>query len=169
MPDLAESIRDNQTAVVEFIAVAGQLPPDRWNRSPASRKWTPAQLVDHVRLVYDLSLKVADGSYVGLAFPGWVRVLFRRMFFARVLARGYFKTGGRGPKAFDPASDPGAGDQLFRRLQAASDGLEQCLTSIQRSGRAEIIHPFFGALPLADYLRFQAIHTRHHLKQLEGG
>lgn len=27
-------------------------------------------------------------------------------------------------------------------------------------------HPFFGRLPLGDFVRLQTIHTRHHCEQL---
>ncbi len=31
---------------------------------------------------------------------------------------------------------------------------------------AAVDHPFFGKVPLNDFVRFQALHTRHHHAQL---
>jgi hypothetical protein len=35
-----------------------------------------------------------------------------------------------------------------------------------RNGQTTIDHPFFGRVPLAEYVRLQGIHTEHHRQQL---
>jgi hypothetical protein len=43
------------------------------------------------------------------------------------------------------------------------DGFE---TDAAAAGVSSIDHPFFGRLPLTDFVRLQEIHARHHRGQL---
>ena len=49
------------------------------------------------------------------------------------------------------------------RLEAAMTAFEADAAAL---GTAAIDHPFFGRLPLSDFVRLQEIHTRHHRGQL---
>jgi hypothetical protein len=63
---------------------------------------------------------------------------------------------------------PGPAAPRLPRLEAAVRVFEDDLRAADRSGRSAIDHPFFGTMPITDYLRLQAIHARHHRAQVPG-
>jgi hypothetical protein len=50
---------------------------------------------------------------------------------------------------------------------AAVTGLEGDIRSGHPAGRHTVAHPFFGTLQTTDWIRLQAIHTRHHHDQIK--
>lgn len=76
----------------------------------------------------------------------------RGLLFKRVLRKGGFPKA-KTNKAMDPASGPAHQEFAEACRQIASHG-ERMQTTI------------FGAVPVADYVRFMELHTRHHGKQI---
>jgi len=166
MPDVHSTIVDNRQAVEAFIATARAVPQSSWTRPPAPRKWSPAQVMEHVAIVYEGAEAILDGTFAGRAAPKIVRPLIRRFALTPILKTGRFKPGLRAPAFFQPTSATASVDDLSARLQAAAGGFEAAVENAARQGRTFVDHPFFGRVDLADYSRLQAIHTRHHLPQL---
>ena len=105
-------------------------------------------------------------SFPGRAAPRLLRPINRTLFLNPVLKSGRFGKGGKSPGPFQPSATPALLEPLTARLQAASDAFETDLSAAATSADATVDHPFFGRIPLTEYLRFQAIHTRHHQQQL---
>lgn len=82
------------------------------------------------------------------------------------LKSGGFTRKGRAPGIFHPTASPAAAAPLLARLTTAVAGFENDIRSGHPEARHTVAHPFFGTLPTVDYLRLQAIHTRHHRSQL---
>ena len=168
MSDLDTAIADNHQAVDEFTGAARAVDPTRWTLPRAEGKWSPAQVVEHVALTYEYSRAVLNNSAPGPAAPRFLRPLVRRFFVKPVLKRGSFKPNGKAPTMFQPSSSPEGPIDLLVRLETAVRLFENELRASDRSGRSTLDHPFFGAMPVTDYLRLQAIHARHHRAQLRG-
>jgi len=85
----------------------------------------------------------------------------------RTLKAGRFTRKGKAPAIFRPATAtaPVAADVLTR-LMTAVTGLEGDIRSGHPAGRHTVAHPFFGTLQTTDWMRLQAIHTRHHHDQI---
>ncbi len=166
MADLQTSISDNRRAVSAFLADAGAVPPSRWAQPRAPGKWCPGQVTEHVALAYELSRGLLHGTFPGKAAPRFLRPLIRTFFLNPILKRGRFGTGGKTPRPFQPAESPPAPEALISRLETAVGAFETDLAAAARNGQTTIDHPFFGKVPLAEYVRLQAIHTRHHQQQL---
>jgi hypothetical protein len=56
--------------------------------------------------------------------------------------------------------------EAVQRLEAAVASFEAAIRSGHPQARHFVVHPFFGRVATTDYLRFQALHTRHHRAQL---
>jgi hypothetical protein len=166
MSDLHAAIADNHKAVDEFTATARAVDRARWSLPRAEGKWSPAQVVEHIALTYEYSRAVLNNNAPGPAAPRFLRPLVRRFFVNPVLKRGRFKPNGRAPAMFQPSSSPDAPAELLSRLETAVRVFEDELRAAAHSGRATLDHPFFGTMPMTDYLRLQAIHARHHRAQL---
>lgn len=168
MPSLAESIAENQRAVQRFAATCRGVPDAAWLTPPAPGKWSPAQVAEHVALAYELSRKALTGTFPGTSAPSFLRPLIRRFFLAPVLRNGAFGRRAKAPGVFLPGQPSTTPESAAARLALTSSAFESLIEETARSGAETIDHPFFGRVPLADYLRLQAIHTNHHFRQLPG-
>lgn len=166
MSDINPVLAANHTAVGEFLAIADRTGA-AWTLPRAAGKWSPAQVVEHVARSLDESANEVSGAASRFPrFPGFVRPLIRGLFFKRVLKKNAFPNV-RTSKAFDPAAGPATPAEARVRLQAALARFDQACRARAASGQA-VVSTVFGAVPVADYARFQELHTRHHCGQLPG-
>jgi hypothetical protein len=120
-------------------------------------------VAEHLALAYEVNGGVLHGDAPPMAAPRWLRPLMRRFLLGPVLRRGRFIPGSKSPRVFRPGPAPAAPAQLLDRLAAAMTAFEVDAAAL---GTTTIDHPFFGRLPLSDFVRLQEIHTRHHRAQL---
>jgi len=163
MNDLESILADNRAAVERLIAAA-EGSADAWTEPRAPRKWSPAQIVEHVAMSLEEGGNVVAGRPAKLpSLPFFLRPLAALMF-KRVLRKGGFpnvKTN----KAMDPPrgpADPGAGRE---RLLGATAVFEAECRARAAMGRDAVSHTF-GRVKVEEYARFVALHTRHHLAQM---
>jgi uncharacterized damage-inducible protein DinB len=160
------AIADNRAAVAEFAGAARSLDAAAWNTPRRDGAWTPAQIVQHVAIVYEYSRDIVLGTPSGGSLPRFLRPFLRRMVVDSTLKAGRFTRKGRAPAMFKPSADAPAAGEAITRLEAALAGFEAAIRSSHPEARHYVTHPFFGRIGMADYVRFQAIHTRHHRGQL---
>lgn len=163
MADFQTELGAHRQAVEVFLGTARRVPVARWGQARAPGKWSPGQVVEHLTLAYEVNRGVLHGHSPPMAAPRWLRPVLRRVLLGPVLRRGRFIPGSKSPRVFRPGPVPAAPEPLLNRLAAATTAFE---TDAAGLGSATIDHPFFGRLPLSDFVRLQAIHTRHHCSQL---
>lgn len=166
MTDLQRVISDNRDAVTNFIAAAHAVQASLWETPRAPGKWSPRQVTEHVTLAYELSRAALHGTFPGRAAPRFLRPLIRKFFLNPVLKAGRFGKGTTAPGPFRPTTTASGVEPLTARLRAAAIAFESDLLAGERSGGTTVNHPFFGTIPVDEYLRLQVIHTRHHQAQL---
>jgi len=164
MTDLAGRLTAARAAVDEVIGASAAC-GDRLTLSPAPKRWSPSQVVEHVAR----SLEDAGRDIVGERtrlpdLPRPLRFFARKLLFERVVSRGVFprtKTN----KAMDPESGPLSAAAAAARLDGAwSSFAAACTARAAQSGSA--LTRAFGEIPLADYVRFHEVHVRHHHAQM---
>ena len=169
MTELDTEIAGNRAAVDEFIAAARTVDAARWTTPRAEGAWTPAQIAEHLAIVYEYNRTVATGAAPS-PIPRLVRPLIQRlargMIVDSTLKAGRFTRKGRAPGMFQPSAAPIPCGEILARLDAAVRGLESDLASHHSTVSETIAHPIFGTLPTARWIRLQAIHARHHRAQL---
>lgn len=169
MTELETQIADNRAAVEAFIATARGLDATKWTAPRAEGAWSPAQIAEHLAIIYEYNRTVVMGT-AGTGAPGFLRPLLRWFVVDRTLKAGRFTRKGKAPAIFRPATAvaaaPVAADVLTR-LMTAVTGLEGDIRSGHPAARHTVAHPFFGTLQTTDWMRLQAIHTRHHHDQIE--
>ena len=166
MPDIDRSLAELHAAVGELVAAADRAGAS-WTRARAPGKWSPSQVVEHVARIMEESANVADGR--PSRFPTMhflLRPILRILFFKRTLRRNEF------PKmkaidAFVPIAGPGTPADGRDRLQGAITLFDQACRARAASGQ-EVASTIFGAVPVADFARFQELHVRHHIMQMPG-
>jgi hypothetical protein len=166
MTNLETAIADNRAAVEEFVAAARCLDASAWAAPRVENKWSPAQIAEHLAIVYEYNRKVVKGE-AGKGAPRFLQPVARWFIVDRTLKAGRFTRKGRAPAIFQPvAKTPPAPSELLERLTAAVIGMEADIRSGHPAGRHTVAHPFFGTLQTIDWLTLQAIHARHHRSQL---
>jgi hypothetical protein len=166
MTELETQIADNRAAIEEFLAAVRAVDAARWATPRAEGVWSPGQVAEHLALTYEYNRKVVQGTAEGLPFPLglMLRPLLRRIVIDNTLKAGKFTRKGRAPKPFRPGPTPPAPADAIARLTSAVSGMEADLRSRPRS--ETIDHPVFGSIRTVDWIKVQAIHTRHHRAQL---
>ncbi len=164
MPDVNAALA---AAVGDLIAAAAKAGP-AWTAPCAPGKWSPSQIVEHVALVLDEAANLASGAPSKFPkLPVLMRPLVRGLFFNRIVKKGVFPKS-KAPKVFNPASGPATPATARSRLEAALGKFERaCRARTEES--PQVASTVFGKVSLQEYVRFQEVHTRHHLGQMPGG
>jgi hypothetical protein len=166
MSELNTSLAGVHAAIGALLATADGV-GSAWKVPRAPGKWSPSQVVEHVARIMEESAKVAAGA--PSAFPTvrfFLRPIARVLVFKRILRRKAFLK----MKAIE-AMDPPAGSATPAKARAR---LEAVLTRFDKACRAraasgqDVASTIFGAVPVADFARFQELHIRHHHLQLPG-
>ena len=166
MPDVNDALADNRAAVLDLVAAAERSAPT-WTTPPAPGKWSPSQVVEHVARGLDEGANVASGAPSIAMPPAFLRPLLRLLFFNRILKKGVFPKGFKAHKAMNPTSGPATPGEARVRLEGALARFDQeCLRRVA-SGQ-HVVSSGFGTVSVEDFVRFNALHTRHHCKQIPG-
>jgi len=163
MADLETALAAHRQAVEDFLSTARGVPVAQWGQPRAPGKWSPGQVTEHVARAYEMNRRVVNGSFPGSGAPRLMRPLLRTFLLNPVLKRGKFLPGSKSPRVFRPGALPPQQAPLIGRLQIAVKNFEADASAVTRDF---IEHPIFGRLGLADFVRLQEIHTRHHRNQL---
>jgi hypothetical protein len=169
MTEIETQIADNRAAIEEFAAAARAIDAARWTTPRADGAWSPAQIAEHLAIVYEYNRKIVTGDAadpIPRVLKPIVQRLARRFIVDNTLEAGRFTRKGRAPGQFQPSPTPPSADVVLTRLDAAVRGLEADLRSRHPEARHTIAHPIFGVIPTVRWIRLQTIHTRHHRAQL---
>lgn len=168
MADINDVLADNRAAVLDLIAAA-ERSAATWTAPSAPGKWSPSQVVEHVARGLDEGANVVAGTPSIPMPPALLRAFLRplaRMIFNRVLKKGVFPKGFKAHKAMNPASGPATPAEARVRLEGAFARFDQ--ECRRRAASGQHVESIFGTLPVEDLVRFNAIHTRHHCRQMPG-
>lgn len=168
MADL-ESVLESQRAAAEaFKTAALAVADDLWNVPRAPGKWSPAQLTDHVGVATRVARGAVSGNAKFGSIPKFFRWLPRKFYLDKVLRDGALPKKGFGPAAFAPAQQPRPRPELCSQLDAEIAAFAQLARDLTKAGQVTFEHGVFGTVPIADYVRFNALHLDHHREQLPG-
>ncbi len=165
MSALEAPLAEGRAAADRFLATAQGWAGAKWGAPHAPGKWSPAEILDHLRQSYDVSLRLLRGEPVIRRAPWIVRAVLGRVFFPRIVRTGRFPKS-RTLKPFQPtapAPDLPAGAARLREAIAAFEAEAERAAA---AGDGTFEHPGFGRVAIADYARFAALHTEHHRRQL---
>lgn len=165
MADVNDAIDANRQAVRDLIASAERC-RGNWTVPRAAGKWSPSQLVEHVARTLDESANLMCGAPTKFpTLPFFVRPLVRTFLFNRVLKTSAFPKA-RTNRAMNPESGPATLEDARARLEGALARFERECRARSEQG-ATVSSATFGSVTIADYVKFIALHTRHHWKQMQ--
>lgn len=159
-----EARRLHAEAATELVSAAEAIPTDRWLLPRADGKWSPAEIVEHLTLAYDVLLReLGGGPGMQIRTTLWQRLLLRLTLFPKILRGEPFPANARAPREMRPAMpaiDQPSAIARFRDLAARFDSE----TREVRSGR--LTHAYFGRSSVQKGVILCARHVQHHLQQL---
>lgn len=122
--------------------------------------------MEHVARGLDEGANVVSGA-PSIPMPPAVLRLVARLFLYRILKKGVFPNGFKAHKAMNPASGPATPAEARVRLEGAYARFDQECRRQAASGQ-HLVSTGFGTVSVEDFVRLNAIHTRHHCKQVSG-
>ena len=158
-------LREHRAAVDRFVETTARVPAARWSLPLEEGKWSPAQVAEHVALFYEHVLsELAGGEPVRRRMGRAMETMLRWVVLPHILFHRTLPVRVHAPRQVRP-SDAGTGREGFEaRLRDAVERFEREL-ALDSSRR--LTHPYFGRLTLPRAMRFAAVHTEHHARQLE--
>jgi hypothetical protein len=166
MADMNDALAAHRAAVIDLVAAA-ERSAATWTTPRAPGKWSPSQVVEHVAGGLDEAANAVSGAPSIPMPPAFLRSLLRLLFFNRILKKGVFPTGFKAHKALNPASGPATPALARVRLEGALARFDQECRKRVASGQ-HVVRTGFGTVSIEDLVRYSAIHTRHHCKQMPG-
>src|SRR5690349_10807340 len=165
MADVNDALAANRAALTDLISAA-ERSAATWTTAPAPGKWSPSQMAEHVARGLDEGANVAAGTPSLPMPPAIVRPLIR-LFFNRIVKRDAFPKGFKAHKTMNPAVGPATPAEARVRLELAFARFDFECRRCAASGRQ--VMSGFGKVSVEEFVRFSAMHTRHHGKQMPGG
>jgi hypothetical protein len=165
MADVNDVLAANRAAVLDLVAAA-ERSAATWTTPRAPGKWSPSQVVEHVAGGLEEAANVVSGAPSIPMIPAFLRPL-ARLYFNWILKKGVFPNGWKAHKALNPATGPATPAQARVRLEGALARFDQECRRRAASGH-QLVSSGFGTVSLEDLVRFSALHTRHHCKQMPG-
>jgi len=157
-------------AADDLVAMVRALADDAWRRPIAEGKWTPAEIVHHLNLTYDVAIREMEGG-AGMAIrtKPWQRILLRATVGRRILRGKGFPRAAPAPREIRPEGDPGTRDEALAGFHARRQRFERAAEET-RTARpdARFTHAYFGPSSLADGVLMVGRHLQHHTAQLRG-
>jgi hypothetical protein len=165
MADIDDALAANRAAVLDLVAAA-ERSAATWTTPRTPGKWSPAQVVEHVAGGLDEAANVLSGAPSIPMPPAFLRPLIR-LYFNRIVRKGVFPTGFKAHKSLDPTSGPATPAEARVRLEGLLARFDQECRGRVASGQ-HVVSTGFGTVSVEDFVRFNALHTRHHCKQMPG-
>src|SRR5947207_13930170 len=163
MAEVEPILTANRDAVRGLIAAADKC-AGVWAVPRAPGKWSPSQVVEHVARSLDESANVVSGAPSKFpTLPFFLRPVVRAFLFNRVLRTNAFPKA-KTNKAMNPASGPATPAEGRARLEAAQIKFDVACRALD-AGDGVIKTPMCATVSATDYVRFIALHTRHHENQ----
>ena len=163
-----EVIELHGKARASFADAASWIPPEEWIHETEPDKWTPAHVLTHLKLVYEVLLdELNGGPGMKIRTSFWQQQLLRFTMVPRLLRGEPFPKGARAPRETRPANvNPNQAEAIesFRKLAATFE--EEMQKAHQKNPRTKLTHAYFGRSNLFYSVHFCARHVAHHAKML---
>jgi hypothetical protein len=165
------ALAEHRSVVRSLIETIGAIEPTDWWREPSAGKWTPAAVVLHVCIAYELGREAARGGPgMRLRVSAPVAWILRSFMLPMIFATKRFPTGAVAPREVRP--DTVAAQRLTKneassRLErVAADAAEALRAVSEREPGLRFVHAYFGPLAPLTALKLLSAHTRHHTRLL---
>ena len=137
-----------------------------WAVPRAPGKWSPSQVVEHLARVLEESANGVAGAPTKFpVLPAVLRPVLRSLVLKRTVRRGVFPRGGKAFQFSNPDTGPQTPAAGRARLEEAVRQFDHACRVHSVTG-GPVMTTTFGAVQVADLVKFQELHVRHHHEQI---
>jgi hypothetical protein len=155
----------HRVAARELLAAAAAVPDERWEQSYTGEKWSPATIVEHLLITYEVVLaELRGGSGMKVRTTWWQRLLLRATVVPRILLTGKFPEGAPAPREVRPPESTRTRAEALALLEERDAEFEAAVAAA--SPRQRVTHAYFGASSVRIGVLIVARHIQHHAAQL---
>jgi len=151
-----------------FADAAAKIHSGEWLVEKEPGKWSPAHVVKHLSLAYEILLsELGGGAGMMIRTSFWQRTLLRFTMVPKLLRGEPFPKGARAPRETRPVevnADQKEAVTAFRKLAAAFE--ETVQKAYAENSKAKLTHAYFGRANLVNSVLLCARHVAHHAKHL---
>jgi len=163
------AVQEHQSALADYLETAAKLPEVAWRTPWAPGKWTPAQITEHLALIYEaFTLEARDGQIMKPRMTPFRARILRWVLLPHMLYHRSFPMRAPAPREARPSADGQPRPEALARLREAADTLEREIERARAAGRKHLTHPYFGTVDLVRMMRFGTVHLEHHHRQVAG-
>ncbi len=164
----AEAQQLHSRAASDAVAMAEQIPTNKWLVPRADGKWSPAEIVEHLTLAYEVLLgELAGGPGMQIRTRLWQRLMLRLTILPKLMRGAPFPAGVRAPRETRPAITSPDQAQAIARLRDRAARFDAAASESWRSNpRTRLTHAYFGRSTVDNAMVLCARHIQHHEKQL---
>ncbi len=163
-------LADHAAAADDFVAAINALSADTWSARPSPDAWSPAEITEHLARTYSQYAGESRGKDSLRVRLNPVKLLVARALVKPRLLAGAPFPKSRAPRALRPSAGPDTAADGVALFRATGDAcLRDLGILVERRPYKTLIHPYLGALPLYEVVRFAVQHIHHHRRQLLAG
>lgn len=162
-----EAIQQHLEAVRAFADTASKIKSESWLRPVGEGKWSPAEITEHLKLVYEGFLReLRDGTGIKIQ-SGWLLQRFLRLaILPRIFKKGQIPNGAKSPREVRPTTFIEDRHQALTEFSLLAGEFQAELVERKELKGTRLTHHIFGHINALEGLRFVTIHIIHHQKQL---
>ena len=155
-------------AAAEFAQAAARVPAGLWLAPREEGKWSPAEVVEHISLSYEVLLReLSGGGGMAIRTKWWQQILLKLTIVPGILRGRPFPKGARAPRETRPALSTTDQTAAVDKMREKSAEFDRQLAAIHASGRrVQLTHAYFGRASLRHAVIVCARHIQHHRAQL---
>ena len=167
----SEAQRVHSEAAMQLAATAESVRAEGWLVPIVEAKWSPAEIVEHLNLGYDvLTRELEGGPGMQIRTKAWQRILLRFWLVPKLLRGAPFPANSRAPREMRPQSANPDREAAVRSFREKASRFESLAAQMQRDGRrVRLTHPYFGRAAVSESVMMCARHVQHHQRQLANG
>ncbi len=162
-----EAIRQHLDAVRAFVDAASTLNAESWRRPVGAGKRSPAEITEHLKLVYEASLReLKDGTGVDIRSSWLLQRFLRLTILPRILKTGQFPKNAKSPHEMRPTTVDEGQPQALAQFTSLAGEFQSELVKRKGVTATRLTHHVFGHLSALEGLRLLTLHIVHHQRQL---
>ncbi len=162
-----EATRQHLATVQTYVDTASKLSSDSWLPPIAEGKWSPAEITEHLKLVYEASLREMRESTAIKIRSGWLVQRFLRLFILpRIFNTGKFPKGAKSPQEMRPTNVIKDQSEALTTFSSLANEFQSEIVKRKGLKETRLSHHIFGHLNALEGLRLLTMHIAHHQKQL---
>ncbi len=157
----------HSSTAAEYAMTAAAVGEGRWLKPLADGKWSPAEITEHLRLVYEGALRELNRGSGMRPRTNWLMQRFLRFAFLRkILRTGQFPKGAKAPSEVKPTVTNTDQTAAIAQFSTLADEFEALLQKRKGDADCSLSHHLFGKLSPLEGLQLVTTHLAHHHRQL---